>query len=187
MPDDDQLPPPDGDDEPMLLSQDDLAAVFAAGAAGAADPADAPERPAKPPPPAPPAVAIPDSGNLDQSAIDALFSGTAVSMPAPAASPAPVAAHTAAPPRPRSRGHSQQVGDLDLLADVTLTLSAVIGRKVMTISEVLKLRPGSDVELDKLFGEPVELWISDRCVARGEVVVTEDKFGIRITELGGPH
>lgn len=124
-------------------------------------------------------------GALDQAAIDALFGGggAAALSSAPSLPPAP-------PPAPRpavsapSRRVVPQVGDTDLLAEVVLTLNAEIGRTEMTINDVLKLRPGSIIELDKLAGEPVELLISDRCVARGEVVVVDDNFGIRITGLG---
>ena len=84
----------------------------------------------------------------------------------------------------RTGPRAQNVGDLDLLAEVVLTVSAEIGRMDITIQDLLKLGPGSLIELDKLVGEPVELLINDRCIARGEVVVVADNFGVRITELG---
>lgn len=93
------------------------------------------------------------------------------------------AAHTAAP-SPIREGTGETVRDLDLLAEVVLTVCAEIGRSEMTIEEVLKLGPGSLIELDKLAGEPVELLVNDRRIARGEVVVVDDSFGVRITELG---
>lgn len=77
-----------------------------------------------------------------------------------------------------------RVGEHDLLADVMLQVSAEIGRTEMTIEDILKMHPGSLVELDKLAGEPVELFVNDKCIARGEVVVVDDSFGIRITALG---
>lgn len=79
---------------------------------------------------------------------------------------------------------TRTVGDLDLLAEVSVSVTAEIGRTEMTIEDILKLGPGSLIELDKLAGEPVELYVNDRCVARGEVVVVDDNFGVRITEIG---
>ncbi|NUQ01220.1 MAG: flagellar motor switch protein FliN [Armatimonadetes bacterium] len=90
----------------------------------------------------------------------------------------------AAPPPRLSGSLTTSVGDLDLLADVTVTLSVEIGRTELTIEDLLKLGPGSLVELHKLAGEPVEVFVNDRCIARGEVVVVDDNFGVRITELG---
>ncbi|MCC7491351.1 MAG: flagellar motor switch protein FliN [Fimbriimonadaceae bacterium] len=140
---------------------------------------------------------------LDQSALDSLWAeamaeGDAnMGPPEPAAKPAakPAAAPKWSPPDlggglPSSATDSQRkpsansVGELDLLAEVVLILSAELGRTEMTIEEVLKLGPGSLIELDKLAGEPVELFVNDRCIARGEVVVVDDSFGVRITELG---
>jgi len=95
------------------------------------------------------------------------------------------AAHApAAAPKPIREGAGESVRELDLLADVVLTVCAEIGRSEMTIEDVLKLGPGSLIELDKLAGEPVELLVNDRRIARGEVVVVDDSFGVRITELG---
>ena len=94
------------------------------------------------------------------------------------------AAQEASSPTPIRDARSESVRQLDLLADVVLTVCAEIGRSEMTIEDVLKLGPGSLIELDKLAGEPVELLVNDRCIARGEVVVVDDSFGIRITELG---
>lgn len=126
---------------------------------------------------------------LDQSAIDALLAGSGNaakrSPPKPRAEPATPSSRPA--PRALPGGGSQHVGELDLLAEVVLVVSAEIGRAEMSIEDVLKLRAGSLVELDKLAGEPVELFVNDRCIARGEVVVVDDSFGIRITELGPPR
>jgi len=58
-----------------------------------------------------------------------------------------------------------------------------LGRVVLSIGEVLALGPGSVVHLDKMLGDPAELVIKDRLIARGEVVVVDDKFGLRITEI----
>lgn len=71
---------------------------------------------------------------------------------------------------------------LDMLMDVPLKISVELGRTRLAVKEVLALQHGSVVELDRLAGEPVDVLVNDRLVARGEVVVIEDRFGIRITE-----
>jgi len=73
--------------------------------------------------------------------------------------------------------------NIELLMDVELPISIELGRTRMNISDILALGPGSVVELDKLVGEPVDLLVNQKCVARGEVVVVEENFGLRITEL----
>ena len=67
-----------------------------------------------------------------------------------------------------------------------LELSVEMGRTRMSIQELLALGPGSVVELDKVAGEPLDILINDRLVARGEAVVVNDKFGIRITDIVSP-
>jgi len=73
--------------------------------------------------------------------------------------------------------------NIELLFDVPVELTAEIGRTAMTVKEVLGLGPGSLVELNRLAGEPAELLINGKLVARGEVVVVDENFGIRITEI----
>ena len=75
---------------------------------------------------------------------------------------------------------------LDLLLDVPLELSVELGRTRMSIQELLSLGPGSVIELDKVAGEPLDILVNDRLVARGEAVVVNDKFGIRITDIVSP-
>jgi flagellar motor switch protein FliN/FliY len=71
----------------------------------------------------------------------------------------------------------------ELLLDVPLEVTVQLGRTRMTINELLSLGPGSVVELDKVAGEPLDIIINDRLVARGEAVVINDKFGVRITDI----
>lgn len=80
---------------------------------------------------------------------------------------------------------SRQKNNLEMLFDVPLRISAELGRTSMSIQEILRLVPGSVVELDKLAGEPVDLLVNGKLVAKGEVVVTEENFGVRITEIIG--
>ena len=72
---------------------------------------------------------------------------------------------------------------IELLNDIEVQASVELGRVDMPIGEVLKLIPGSVVHLEKIVGEPVDLKIKDTLIARGEVVVVDDKFGLRIIEI----
>ena len=72
---------------------------------------------------------------------------------------------------------------IELLLDVALEVSVALGSSHMSIGEILALRTGSVVELDKLAGEPVDVSVNGTLVARGEVVVVDEKFGVRITEV----
>jgi flagellar motor switch protein FliN/FliY len=72
---------------------------------------------------------------------------------------------------------------LDLLLDVPLEVSVELGRTRLSIQNLLALGPGSVVELDKLAGDPLDILVNGRLVARGEAVVVNDKFGVRITDI----
>ena len=74
--------------------------------------------------------------------------------------------------------------DLHRLRDVLVELTVEIGRTRMTVGETLELRPGSVVALKRMAGEPVDLLVNGRRIARGEVVVVDEEFGLRITEIG---
>ncbi len=75
------------------------------------------------------------------------------------------------------------VKNIDLLMDVALDVVIELGRTVMPLKEVLNLGPGAVIELDKLAGDPVDILVNNKLVARGEVVVIEENFGVRITEI----
>lgn len=77
--------------------------------------------------------------------------------------------------------------NIDLLMDVNLPVSIELGRTKMSISDILALGPGSVVELAKLAGEPVDVMVNYKIVARGEVVVIDENFGVRITQLMTPE
>ena len=77
--------------------------------------------------------------------------------------------------------------NIDLLMDVNLPVSIELGRTKMSISDILALGPGSVVELSKLAGEPVDVMVNFKTVARGEVVVIDENFGVRITQLMTPE
>ena len=73
--------------------------------------------------------------------------------------------------------------DISFLSEVCLPINVELGHSRMKIKEILELGPGSIVQLDKLPGEPVELYVGDQPLAKGEVVVVEERLGVRITEL----
>jgi len=116
---------------------------------------------------------------------------------APDATPAGAPAQPAAPPEPSVEYVPQawpdlppaqptpaQPATLGLLYDVPLTLRAELGRTVRRVEEIIALGPGSVIDLDRMVGDMVDLYANGQWVARGEVVVVEENFGVRITEIG---
>lgn len=77
--------------------------------------------------------------------------------------------------------------NMDLLMDITLRVSVELGRATLSVRDTLNLSPGQVIELDKLAGDPVDVLINGRLIARGEVVVVDDQFGVRITEIVSPR
>ncbi|MEW6658395.1 MAG: flagellar motor switch protein FliN [Thermodesulfobacteriota bacterium] len=77
-------------------------------------------------------------------------------------------------------------GNLELLLDIPLEITAELGRAKMIINDLLQLGQGSVIELNKLAGEPLEILINQKLIARGEVVVVNEKFGIRLTDVISP-
>ena len=76
--------------------------------------------------------------------------------------------------------------DLRRLLDIPLMVSVELGRNRMPIEDLLKLAQGSVIELDKLAGEPLNVLVHGRLIARGEAVVVNDKFGVRLTDIVSP-
>lgn len=85
-----------------------------------------------------------------------------------------------------SRGHSSPMQSLDFILDIPLKVTVELGRARMAIREILQLAQGSVVELSKFAGEPLEVLVNDKLIARGEVVVVNEKFGIRLTDIISP-
>jgi flagellar motor switch protein FliN/FliY len=73
--------------------------------------------------------------------------------------------------------------DLEAVFDVPVTVSAVLGKSGMEVSELLKLGKGTIVELDRKVGEAIDIYVNNRLVARGEVVLVEDRLGVTMTEI----
>jgi len=76
--------------------------------------------------------------------------------------------------------------DLDFILDIPLSLSVELGRSRMLINELLQLGQGSVIELTKIAGEPMDVYVNRRLIARGEVVVVNEKFGVRLTDIISP-
>ena len=91
-----------------------------------------------------------------------------------------------APAGVATRGAGTARGGLDMIHDVEMEVSAELGRTRMSVRELLSLSPGAIVELDRAAGSPADLLVNGRLIARGEVVVVDENFGIRITEIVSP-
>src|SRR6202165_3298672 len=78
---------------------------------------------------------------------------------------------------------SRIAADLEAVFDVPVQVSAVLGRSKIDVGELLKLGPGTVLELDRRVGEAIDIYVNNRLVARGEVVLVEDKLGVTMTEI----
>jgi flagellar motor switch protein FliN len=76
--------------------------------------------------------------------------------------------------------------NMEFILDIPLTLTVELGRNRLLISEMLQLGQGSVIELTKLAGEPMDIFVNQRLIARGEVVVVNEKFGVRLTDIVSP-
>ncbi len=97
------------------------------------------------------------------------------------------AAAAAAGGSPSASGKRAPARTLEVLMDVALSVSVEVGRARMTISDLLQMGPGSVVELEKLAGEPLDIFINGKAVARGEAVIVNEKFGVRLTDIISPE
>src|ERR671923_119927 len=89
------------------------------------------------------------------------------------------------PPLDQPATNGAHAADLGRLSDVPVELAVEIGRTRMTVGETLELRPGSIVVLNRMAGEPVDLLVNGTPIAHGEVVVIDEQFGLRITDVIG--
>ena len=85
--------------------------------------------------------------------------------------------------RDKSEDGPRSASDLEAVYDVPVQVSAVLGKATLRVSQLLKLGRGAVVELDRKVGEAIDIYINDRLVARGEVVVVEDRLGVTMTEI----
>lgn len=87
------------------------------------------------------------------------------------------------PDDPHETSELQSTGDLEAVYDIPVQVSAVLGKATMQVNQLLKLGRGAVVELDRKVGEAIDIYVNNRLVARGEVVVVEDKLGVTMTEI----
>ena len=136
----------------------------------------------KTPPAAAPATGAPgNSKAVSQADVDALFSGggdLAAQAPAPATQGFALPDFASSGPGPHASG-------IDLLNDVDLDVKIELGRSRMYVDDILRLAEGSIVELDKLAGDPVDVLVNERLVARGEILVLNDNFCVRVHQIVG--
>jgi flagellar motor switch protein FliN/FliY len=99
-----------------------------------------------------------------------------------------VASAAAAAATTGTQAPKKQIGrTLEFILDVALQVTVEVGRTRMTIQDLLQLGQGSVVELEKLAGEPLDIYINGKAVARGEAVIVNDKFGVRLTDIVSPE
>ena len=113
--------------------------------------------------------------NQDQGAGDSLAAGTASELEAASFETFEPAGEL---------GHGDV--NLDIIVDIQVTLAMEVGRTSISIRNLLQLNQGSVVELDRVVGEPLDVFVNGTLVAHGEVVVVNDKFGIRLTDVISP-
>ncbi len=183
MADEDQV---DGDSEDML-GQDEIEKLLSAAGTGTSSPAPAAAPPvaaqqptattvAPAPAAADESIAQQDVEYLLNQAEEALKSIDTTGESPPNVTSFRLKEFSGAPA-------SAESATLDLIRDVELNLKIELGRTQMYLEDVLRLRKGSVVPLDKLAGDPVDIYVNDRLVARGEVLVLNDNFCVRVAEL----
>ncbi len=173
------------------MSQEEIEAMLSGMGGGEPAPAPAPAPAPQPAPAAQPATAA-DIGAMMAAMMSAMT--TAMANNAAAAAPAPV--HQAPEPKvintrpaplreidPAEALGKEQAQNLDLIMEVPLQVTVEIGRTQRKVQDILEFSKGSLVVLDKLAGDQVDLFVNGKCVAKGDVVVIDDNFGVRITEI----
>jgi flagellar motor switch protein FliN/FliY len=173
--------PAPAEDADKILGQGEIEALLASKKAPAAaappKPAAVAQAPSAPSTSAPGQIAPGDVELLLRQAEQALASIDAAGPTLPSGATAfKFEDFTGAPP-------SGEMATLDLLRDVELDLKIELGRTHMYLDDVLRLRKGSVVALDKLAGDPVDIYVNGRLIARGEVLVMNDNFCVRVAEL----
>jgi|SRR5690348_10699388 flagellar motor switch protein FliN/FliY len=106
-----------------------------------------------------------------------------VDLPDLAHEPGPSSAALLNTDQPVDTETKRSAQDLEAVFDVPVTVSAVLGKSSMEVSDLLKLGKGTIVELDRKVGEAIDIYVNDRLVARGEVVLVEERLGVTMTEI----
>ena len=186
-----------------MMSQEEIERMMAGGGTATPAPAPAPApQPAPPPQPAPqPAPAAqPAPGAQPATAADlgSMMAAMMTAMTTAMANNAPVQAAAQQKPEPKIIATKpvamkemdveevlgkEQAQNLDLIMEVPLQVSVEIGRTQRKVQDILEFTKGSLIVLDKLAGDQVDLFVNGKCIARGDVVVIDDNFGVRVTEI----
>ncbi|MBW2066014.1 MAG: flagellar motor switch protein FliN [Deltaproteobacteria bacterium] len=95
-------------------------------------------------------------------------------------------ADTLTEPQAGNNAEAQETCDFDLILDIPLDVSVELGKVKMLINDLLQLGQGSIIELEKSTAEPLEIYVNNKLIARGEVVVVDNRFGIRVTNIISP-
>ncbi|MDP2243858.1 flagellar motor switch protein FliN [Pseudomonas sp.] len=131
------------------------------------------------------AAALSESGDdANQDDIDAMLAGAGAGTAAPSAPRAPMEEFGSVP-----RGNlpvNLEGPNLDVILDIPVSISMEVGNTDITIRNLLQLNQGSVIELDRLAGEPLDVLVNGTLIAHGEVVVVNEKFGIRLTDVISP-
>ena len=128
------------------------------------------------------AAALSEAGDASQDDIDAMMAQSAAAEPA-----APRAMMQEFDGVPRSTGPVSLDGpNLDVILDIPVSISMEVGSTEINIRNLLQLNQGSVIELDRLAGEPLDVLVNGTLIAHGEVVVVNEKFGIRLTDVISP-
>lgn len=90
---------------------------------------------------------------------------------------------TPTPPAASEEARTAPTAELQAVYDVPVRVQAVLGRATMSVSDLLRLQPGEVIDLDKRVGEAIDIYVNDRLVARGEVVLVDDHLGVTMTEI----
>ena len=129
----------------------------------------------------------PEDGSADDGMAD--WAEALLEQKATESTPEPGGPLSGEPPKPFSTGSSGSEGhtnDINMVLDIPVQLSVELGRTKVPIKHILQLGQGSVVELDALAGEPMDVLVNGYLIAQGEVVVVNDKFGIRLTDVVTP-
>ncbi|WP_161865583.1 MULTISPECIES: flagellar motor switch protein FliN [Pseudomonas] len=129
------------------------------------------------------AAALAEAGDAGQDDIDAMLAGQATAQPATPR--APMEEFGSAPP-PANLPANLDGPNLDVILDIPVSISMEVGNTDITIRNLLQLNQGSVIELDRLAGEPLDVLVNGTLIAHGEVVVVNEKFGIRLTDVISP-
>lgn len=130
------------------------------------------------------AAALAEAGDADQDDIDDMLAGSAQAAQ-PAAPRAPMEEFGSAP-SPSNLPVTLDGPNLDVILDIPVSISMEVGNTDITIRNLLQLNQGSVIELDRLAGEPLDVLVNGTLIAHGEVVVVNEKFGIRLTDVISP-